>query len=83
VLPSTVWLTRTRITGETVEIEGYASTATEILPKLEQSKMFRKVEFTSPTIRDVRMNADRFVLKMELEGFEKKGSGEDKNEKEE
>ncbi len=40
VLPSTVWLTRTRITGETVEIEGYASTATEILPKLEQSKMF-------------------------------------------
>jgi len=83
VLPSTVWLTRTRITGETVEIEGYASTATEILPKLEQSKMFIKVEFTSPTIRDVRMNADRFVLKMELEGFEKKGSGEDKNEKEE
>jgi len=83
VLPSTVWLTRTRITGETVEIEGYAAAATEILPKLEQSKMFRKAEFTSPTIRDVRMNADRFVMKMELEGIVKKESGEDKNEKEE
>jgi hypothetical protein len=83
VLPSTAWLTRTRITGETVVIEGYASVATEILPKLEQSKMFRKAEFTSPTIRDARMNADRFVMKMELEGFEEKQSGEKKDEKEE
>ncbi len=83
MLPSTAWLTRTRITGETVVIEGYASVATEILPKLEQSKMFRKAEFTSPTIRDARMNADRFVMKMELEGFEEKQSGEKKDEKEE
>jgi Tfp pilus assembly protein PilN len=72
LLPNTVWLTRTRITEESVEIEGYASVATEILTKLEQSKLFQKVEFTSPTIRDTRMNSDRFVIKMELEGFEKK-----------
>ncbi|MBS1233224.1 MAG: hypothetical protein H6R42_878, partial [Nitrospirae bacterium] len=43
LLPNTVWLTRTRITEETVEIEGYASVATEILTKLEQSKLFKKV----------------------------------------
>jgi Tfp pilus assembly protein PilN len=81
LLPSTVWLTRTRITEGTVEIEGYASTATELLTKLEQSKLFKKVEFTSPTIRDTRMNADRFVIKMEIEGFEKKQAGGDKDEK--
>ena len=80
LLPNTVWLTRTRITEETVEIEGYASVATEILTKLEQSKLFKKVEFTSPTIRDARMNADRFVIRMGIEGFEKKQAGGEKNE---
>ena len=81
LLPNTVWLTRTRITEETVEIEGYASTATELLTKLEQSKLFQKVEFTSPTIRDARMNADRFVIKMEIEGLQKKQAGGEKDGK--
>ena len=80
ILNKNVWLTRLRITGETVEIEGYAASATEVLPRLEQSQLFKKVEFSSPTIRDTRLNADRFVIKMELEGFEKK-TGAKPNEK--
>lgn len=79
LLPKNVWLTRLRITGETVEIEGYAASATDLLPKIEQSPLFRKVEFSSPTIRDTRLNADRFVIKMEIEGFEKKSAGETTN----
>ena len=75
ILPKSVWLTRLRITGATVETEGYAASATEMLPKLEQSGLFKKVEFSSPTIRDTRLNADRFVIKMEIEGFEKKKTG--------
>ena len=71
VLPKTTWLTRVRITETGVDIEGYASAATELLPKLEASKYFRKVEFASPTFRDVRMNADRFVIRMEIEGAKK------------
>jgi len=68
ILPKTVWLTRLRITDASVDIEGYANSATEIISKLEASSHFRKVEFASPTIRDTRLNADRFVIKMELEG---------------
>lgn len=71
VLPKTAWLTRTRITESTVDLEGYASSATEVLPKLESSPYFRKVEFASPTFRDARMNSDRFVIKMEIEGAKK------------
>jgi Tfp pilus assembly protein PilN len=71
VLPKTTWLTRVRITETGVDIEGYATAATELLPKLEASKYFRKVEFASPTFRDVRMNADRFVIRMEIEGAKK------------
>lgn len=68
IIPKNAWLTRLRITEKVVEIEGYASSATELLPKLEASKFFQKVEFASPTFRDVRMNADRFSIKMEIEG---------------
>ena len=75
VLPKTTWLTRTRITDSTVEIEGYASAATELLPKLEASKYFEKVEFSSPTFRDARMKADRFIIKMNIEGI-KEGKDE-------
>jgi Tfp pilus assembly protein PilN len=71
LLPKTVWLTRLRITDTAVDIEGYANSATEIISKLEASPHFRKVEFASPTIRDTRLNADRFVIKMELEGIQK------------
>jgi general secretion pathway protein L len=67
VLPKTAWLTRVRITEATVEIEGFADSATALLPKLESSKYFDKVEFASPTFRDVRMNADRFIIKMGIE----------------
>ncbi len=72
ILPKNAWLTRARITETTVEIEGYANSATELLPKLEASKYLKKVEFSSPTFRDVRMNADRFNIKMEIEGVKKK-----------
>lgn len=73
VIPKTTWLTRVRITETGVDIEGYAASASELLPKLEASKLFQKVEFASPTFRDVKMNSDRFVIKMEIEGI-KKGS---------
>jgi general secretion pathway protein L len=67
ILPNSVWLSRVRVTESTVEIEGYAASATDILPKLEASRYFKKVEFASPTTRDVRLNADRFIVKMEIE----------------
>ena len=71
ILPKTTWLSRLRITETTVEIEGYAGSASGLLSKLEASSYFKKAEFASPTFRDVRMNADRFNIKMEIEGFSK------------
>ena len=68
VLPKSVWLTRLRITMSTVEIEGYSSSPSELLSRLETSKYFRKAEFSSPTFRDIRLNTDRFSIKMEIRG---------------
>ena len=90
ILPKTAWLTRARFADKSVDIEGYANSASEILPKLEASKYFQKVEFASPTVRDTRLNADRFVIKMELENIsppedtkDKPGAGKEKEESEE
>ena len=69
VLPKDAWITRVRVTENTVDIEGYASSATELLPKLEASPYFIKVEFAAPTFRDTRSNTERFVIKMELEDY--------------
>lgn len=86
ILPKTAWLTRVRITETTVDIEGYAGSATGLLPKLEASPYFKKTEFASPTFRDERMNVDRFVIKMEIEGVKKEeikgkeGTEEDEEE---
>jgi Tfp pilus assembly protein PilN len=69
ILPKNTWLTRIRIADSTIEIEGYAASATEIVPKLEASEYFKKVEFASSTLRDPRLNVDRFTIKMEIEGL--------------
>ncbi len=78
LLPNNAWLARVRITDATIDIDGYAATTTDLLPKLEASRYFQKVEFASPTFRDVRLNADRFAIKMGIEGL---GPEEKKEEK--
>ena len=73
VMPKSSWLSRARITDSAADLEGYAATATDILPLLEASPYFRKVEFASPTLRDARLNAERFTIRMELEGLKRDG----------
>lgn len=68
LIPKNAWLTRVRIAGTQVNLEGYSPSASSLIEILEASKYFQKVEFASPTFRDARLNADRFQIKMELEG---------------
>jgi general secretion pathway protein L len=77
ILPKTAWVSRVKITEEGVTLEGYATSATGILSKLEASPFFAKAEFASPTFRDTRMNADRFNIRMEIEGFKKEPAEEE------
>ena len=66
MLPKNAWLTRFRVFESQVSIEGYAPSATLLIPKLEGTKFFKKVEFAAPTLKDSRQNMDRFQIKMEL-----------------
>lgn len=71
IIPKNTWLTRIRITNTTVEIEGYAETTSGLLTAIENSKYFSKAEFASPTFKDISLKADRFVIKMLIEGSQK------------
>lgn len=48
-----------------VEIKGYAQKASLLIEPIEKSKLFKKVEFSSPTTS--KDNLQRFSLKMEVE----------------
>jgi Tfp pilus assembly protein PilN len=74
-IPNSAWLTRMRISESKLEIEGYASSATAILTSLEASDYFAKAEFASPIYKDVKRNAERFTMRMEMEGASKANEG--------
>jgi Tfp pilus assembly protein PilN len=63
LIPKDSWVTRVKIERDQVEIEGYSNSATGLIVKLEESKMFQKVEFASPTMQDRRVMMDRFRIK--------------------
>jgi len=85
ILPDKTWLTRLHVTENSVEIEGYATSAAGIISKLENTKYFQKVEFASPMFRDSRQNNERFVIKMDfkkaMSPSQKETDKENKNEK--
>lgn len=65
-LPSDVWLERFYITTKEVQLGGYADVASNIIPILEASPLFRDVKFTS-TITSRGGGKERFKLKITLE----------------
>jgi Tfp pilus assembly protein PilN len=74
LLPPSVWIWQYKFSGREIEISGFADSASELIPLLDKSPLFEKVEFLAPVTkeRDRRTGADRererFKIKMRLEG---------------
>lgn len=67
IIPDNTWINRIRITEDSIELYGYSEAATKLIPKLEASKYFMNAEFASPTMRDSKMDMDRFAIKAKTE----------------
>lgn len=73
ILPPTVWLWNLKATGREIEISGFADSASDLIPLLDRSQLFEKVEFLAPVTkeRDRRLGSDkekeRFKIRMYLE----------------
>jgi general secretion pathway protein L len=65
VIPADAYLTSMNLRLERLTLEGFARSASDLIPALEKSKVFRNVTFTSPTTKTG--DKERFSLVAELE----------------
>jgi general secretion pathway protein L len=74
LLPETVWIWNLKYNGKEVELSGFADSASDLIPLLDRSPLFEKVEFLAPVTKEMQMRGDgskekeRFRIKMRLEG---------------
>ncbi|MFM7141225.1 MAG: PilN domain-containing protein [Alphaproteobacteria bacterium] len=66
VIPEDAYLSTFRVRNDRVELEGFARSASDLVPLLEKSKHFRNAQFTSPVTK-VQNNQERFSLTTEIE----------------
>ena len=65
LLPDDAYLTTFRLRGTQVQLDGFARAASELIPKLEESRHFKDVKFASPTTKV--QGRDRFSIALEIE----------------
>jgi general secretion pathway protein L len=74
ILPSAVWVWNIKFSAGEVEMSGFADSASDLIPLLDKSPLFEKVEFLAPVTkeRERRTGGDkekeRFKIKLRLEG---------------
>jgi len=66
ILPTTSWVENLRIKGKNVEISGYGSSVSGLVPLLEASEIFRNVAFPSTIVRG-KDGKENFKIQMEIE----------------
>ena len=74
VLPETTWIWNLKYHGKEIELSGFADSASDLIPLLDKSPLFGKVEFMAPVTKEMQMRGDgnkekeRFKIKARIEG---------------
>jgi Tfp pilus assembly protein PilN len=74
ILPDTVWIWNFKYNGKEIEINGFADSASDLIPLLDRSPLFEKVEFLAPVTKERVMRPEgdkekeRFRIKAKIEG---------------
>lgn len=66
-LPDTAWLTDIRVENDTLWIDGYARSASELVGLTAASPMFSGVALSAPVVREDGRANERFQLRMKVE----------------
>jgi len=73
LLPDVVWIWNFKYNGKEIEISGFAESASDLIPLLDKSPLFEKVEFLGPVTKERMMRGneskekERFKIKMKIE----------------
>ena len=65
-IPTTAWIKEIKYTSKGIEISGFAESAADIIPALEESSMFKDVYFLSATEKE-KDGGERFRIGFQLE----------------
>jgi len=74
LLPNTTWIWNLKYNGKEIELSGFADSASDLIPLLDKSPLFEKVEFLAPVTKEMVMRGDgnkekeRFKIKAKIEG---------------
>ncbi len=74
ILPDTVWIWSLKYSGKEIEVSGFADSASDLIPLLDKSSLFEKVEFMAPVTKERQRKPDgenekeRFRIKAKMEG---------------
>ena len=66
-LPDTAWLTNLRVENETLWIDGYARSASELVSVIAASPMFSGVALSAPVVREEGRANERFQIRMKID----------------
>ena len=66
LVPDQAYITQFDLHDQTVEVQGFAATASDLIALLEQSPLFKAPQFRSPVTQDRRSGAERFHVSVEL-----------------
>jgi general secretion pathway protein L len=66
ILPEDAWLTNLAFNESKVVINGFASSASNLISILDRSPLFQNVEFASPITKGMK-SSERFKIKLEIE----------------
>jgi len=75
ILPETVWIWSLKYTGKEIELSGFADSASDLIPLLDKSSLFEKVEFMAPVTKERAFRPgfdrekERFKIKMRTESW--------------
>jgi Tfp pilus assembly protein PilN len=73
LLPNTVWIWNLKYNGKEIEISGFSDSASDLIPLLDKSSLFEKVEFLAPVTKErlmrgnESMEKERFKIKARIE----------------
>lgn len=80
LIPDTAWLTDLRIDGETIEITGYARSATSLIQLFDRSELFAGATLSAPVMFDQRQDKERFSMRVSIKSSDVlAGSNPNKN----
>jgi general secretion pathway protein L len=72
LLPDSAWITELRIVDGDASIDGFASSASDLIGILSKSQRLTDPEFSAPVLKVSERNVERFQIRMKL----LKGRGE-------